>query len=236
MGSAARGKRATHGKVEREIRVLVAVRHHLRLVGTHPYAPRAMNFSQTKLDDNGPKRVMDFSVGINDNDRAPDQPGQTEASFPTRTCMTRKSATAATIKRASSQPPVSETEQQRFERILSRAHFKPLKTIFDNLGIAVPVMQGAIITTNSYQMFLGKLGYRVEVVKQLREQDCYPRLGPKGGVRAVVPLHDTTTYSTMITLVNFDTSLTTTQKSVDYYDEQLSEFKTQLMNRSGDAG
>ena len=134
------------------------------------------------------------------------------------------------------QPPVSETEQQRFERILSRDQFKPLKAVFDNLGIAVPVMQGAIITTNSYQMFLGKLGYRVVVVKQIHEQDCYTRLGPAGGIRAVVPLHDMATYSTLVTLVNFDSTLTTTPKSVDFYDHQLAEFKTQLMNRSGDAG
>jgi len=142
----------------------------------------------------------------------------------------------AAIASAANQPPVSETEQQRFERILSRDRFKPLKAVFDNLGMAVPVMQGAIITTNSYQMFLGKLGYRVVVVKQIHEQDCYSRLGPAGGIRAVLPVHDMATYSTLVTLVNYDATLTTTPKSVDYYDDQLAEFKTQLMNRSGNAG
>ncbi len=73
------------------------------------------------------------------------------------------------------------------------------------------------------------------MLKQIHEQDCYSRLGPAGGIRAVVPLHDTATYSTLVTLVNYDSTLTTTPKSVDYYDEQLAEFKTQLMNRSGDA-
>jgi hypothetical protein len=133
------------------------------------------------------------------------------------------------------QSPASETEQQRFDRVLSRAEFKPLKAVFDHLGMDSALMNAAIITTNSYQMFLSKLGYRVIVVPQIHEQDSYTRLGPKGGVRAVVPLHDTATYSTMVTLVNFDTSLTTTQKSVDYYDEQLAEFKTQLMSKSGNA-
>jgi hypothetical protein len=137
---------------------------------------------------------------------------------------------------AASQPPVSETEQQRFERILSRGQFKPLKAVFDNLGMAVLMMQGAIITTNSYQMFLGKLGYRVIVVPQIHEQDCYARLGPAGGIRAVLPVHDLATYSTLVTLVNLDSTLTTTPKSVDFYDHQLADFKTQLMNRSGDAG
>ena len=136
---------------------------------------------------------------------------------------------------AANPPAVSESEPQRFERILSRDQFKPLKAVFDNLGMAVPVMQAAIITTNSYQNFLGKLGYRVIVVKQIHEQDCYSRLGPKGGIRAVLPVHDLATYSTLVTLVNFDSTVTTTANSVDFYDNQLAEFKSQLMNRSGDA-
>lgn len=141
----------------------------------------------------------------------------------------------AVIATATDQPAVSETEQQRFERILSRDQFKPLKAVFDNLGMAVPVMQGAIITTNSYQMFLGKLGYRVILVPQIHEQDCYSRLGRAGGIRAVLPVHDTATYSTMVTLVNFDSTVTTTPNSIDFYDNQLAQFKVQLMNKSGDA-
>ena len=146
--------------------------------------------------------------------------------------MTKKSATATLVH----EPPASETEQQRFERILLRDQFKPLKAVFDNLGMAVPMMVGAIITTNSYLMFLSKLGYRVVVVKQIHEQDCYSRLGPAGGIRAVLPVHDMATYSTLVTLVNYDSTVTTTPKSVDFYDDQLAEFKTQLMNRSGNAG
>ena len=136
---------------------------------------------------------------------------------------------------AANPPAASETEPQRFARILLRPQFKPLKGVFDNLGIAVPLMLGAIITTNTYQMFLNKVGYRVVVVKQIHENDCYSRLGPKGGIRAVLPVHDIATYSTMVTLVNFDSTVTTTANSIDYYDDQLSEFKIQLMNRSGDA-
>ena len=153
--------------------------------------------------------------------------------FPTQNFMIKNPAATAPV---ASQPPVSETEQQRFERILSRDQFKPLKAVFDNLGMAVPVIREAIITTNSYQMFLGKLGYRLILVPQIHEQDCYSRLGPAGGIRAVLPVHDMATYSTLVTLVNFDSTLTTTPKSVDYYDDQLAEFKSQLMNRSGNAG
>lgn len=145
--------------------------------------------------------------------------------------MTKKPATAALVH----EPPVSETEQQRFERILLRERFKPLKAIFDHLGVAVPTIQAAIVTTNVYQMFLAKLGYRIVMVKQIHEQDCYSRLGPDGGIRAVLPVHDMATYSTLVTLVNYDSTITTTPKAVDYYDNQLAEFKTQLMNRSGNA-
>ena len=128
-----------------------------------------------------------------------------------------------------------ETDHQRFARILMRPQFKPLKDVLDNLGKDVPSLHGAIVATNCYQMFLGKVGYRIEVVKQIHENDCYARLGPKGGIRAVLPVHDTATYSTMVTLVNFNSSVTTTPNSVDYYDDQLAEFKTQLMSRSGNA-
>ncbi len=146
--------------------------------------------------------------------------------------MTKKPATAT----LPHEPPASETEPQRFERILLREQFKPLKAGFDHLNVTVPVMQAAIGTTNAYQMFLAKLGYRVIMVKQIHEQDCYSRLGPAGGIRAVLPVHDMATYSTLVTLVNYDSTVTTTPKAADFYDNQLTEFKTQLMNRSGNAG
>ena len=146
--------------------------------------------------------------------------------------MTKKPATSEP---ESGQTPVSETEPQRFDRVLARAEFKPLKAVIDHLGIDSAVMNAAIITTNSYQMFLGKLGYRVVLVKQIHENDCYARLGPQGGIRAVVPLHDTATYSTMVTVVNYDSTVSTTPKSVDFYDRELARFKTQLMSRSGNA-
>ena len=156
--------------------------------------------------------------------------------IPTQNFMIKSPAAVAPSPTDHSSVSDAENEQQRFERILSRDQFKPLKAVFDNLGISIPVMQGAIITTNSYQMFLGKVGYRVVVVKQIHEQDCYSRLGPAGGIRAVLPVHDMATYSTLVTLVNFDSTVTTTPKAVDYYDNLLTEFKTQLMNRSGNAG
>ena len=136
---------------------------------------------------------------------------------------------------AASLPPVEETEMQRFERILARDEFKPLKAVFNGLSREVSAMQGALLTTGSYRNFLDKLGYRLVVVKQIHEQDCYSRIGLAGGIRAVLPVHDIATYSTMVTLVNFDSTLSTTPNSVDFYDEQLAQFKVLLMNRAGDA-
>ena len=176
---------------------------------------------------------MDFLTAVSDNGCVPARRAGSRNRFRLKNLMIK---TPEAIAPATSQPVTSETEQQRFERVLLRPQFKPLKAVFDNLGIAVLVMQAAIITTNSYQMFLGKLGYRVIVVKQIHESDCYARLGPKGGIRAVLPVHDTATYSTLVTLVNFDATVTTTANSVDFYDAQLAEFKVQLMNRSGNAG
>jgi hypothetical protein len=148
--------------------------------------------------------------------------------------VSTKPITIAKPSPASSQ--VAETEPQRFDRILSLTEFRPLKAVLEHLGVDSAGLNAALITTNSYQMFLGKLGYRVSLVKQIHEQDCYSRLGPAGGIRAVVPLHDTATYSTLVTLVNYDSTVTTTPNAVDYYDEQLAEFKIQVMNRSGNAG
>ena len=135
-----------------------------------------------------------------------------------------------------SSPSAEETDAQRFARILSRSDFKPLKALTENLHTAVMVMHDAIVTTGTYRNFLDKLGYRLVVVKQIHEQDCYARIGPAGGIRAVLPVHDIATYSTMVTLVNLDSTVSTTPDSVDFYDELLARFKVLLMNKSGNAG
>jgi hypothetical protein len=140
----------------------------------------------------------------------------------------------STPSKAKEKIPAKELEAERFNRILARPEFKPLKAVFDHLDADVTAKAAAINTTNSYSLFLAKLGIRVVVVKQIHEQDCYTRLGPAGGIRAVLPVHDPATYSTMVTLVNYDSTLSTTVNSIDYYDDQLADFKTQLMNKSGD--
>jgi hypothetical protein len=132
-------------------------------------------------------------------------------------------------------PLIEETEAERFARILAHGDFKPLKALLDNLRAAVTVMQQAILTTGTYRNFLDKLGYRLVIVKQIHEQDCYSRIGAAGGIRAVLPVHDIATYSTMVTLVNLDSTVSTTSNSADFYDDQLARFKILLMNKSGDA-
>ena len=169
---------------------------------------------------------MDIRAAVNDNGRVPVWGRQ--RSRLTFMIMIKKST-------AANPPLAEETEIQRFQRILSREQFKPLKAVFDNLRSAVLAMQEAIVTTCSYRNFLDKLGYRLVLVKQIHEQDCYSRLGPAGGIRAVLPVHDIATYSTMVTLVNFDSTVSTTANSVDFYDNQLAQFKVLLMNKSGDA-
>jgi hypothetical protein len=177
---------------------------------------------------------MDFSSRINDNHHAPiNRPAP--SLVPYLNFMTKRPANGVSTKTTADASPAVESDSQRFDRVLARAEFKPLKAVIEQLRLESALMCAALITTNSYQMFLGKLGYRVEVVKQLHEQDCYTRLGPKGGVRAVVPLHDTATYSTMVTLVNLNRSVTTTSNSVDFYDRQLAAFKTQIMSKVGNA-
>jgi hypothetical protein len=173
------------------------------------------------------KTSMDIPVCMDDNNAfLPDKPEQ-ENRFPSKviTIMPQKPTVIRAV----------ETDAQRFIRILSRSDFKPLQALFDNLRVAVMVMQDAILTTGTYRNFLDKVGYRLVVVKQIHEQDCYARIGPAGGIRAVLPIHDIATYSTMVTLVNLDSTVSTTSNSVDFYDEQIARFKVLLMNKSGDA-
>ncbi len=174
---------------------------------------------------------MDFPLIMNDTGSVPAQRAGS-VDLPIQQFMINRLEAIAPAAPAAA---ADETELQRFERILSRAEFKPLKAVLENLDLAIQVMLAAIITTNSCRMFLGKLGYHVNLVKQIHEQEFYSRLGPDGGIRAVLPVHDIATHSTMVVLVNFDSTVTTTSNAVDFYDDQLAAFKILLMNKSGDA-
>jgi hypothetical protein len=139
-----------------------------------------------------------------------------------------KSTTAA--------PGAVETDQETIHpHSVAPPNSSRSRTCSTSLTWPCPSCAGRFSPPIPTRCFLAKIGYRVEVVKQIHENDCYARLGTKGGIRAVLPLHDIATYSTMVTLVNYNASLTTTANSVDYYDRQLAEFKTQLMGKSGNA-
>jgi hypothetical protein len=124
---------------------------------------------------------------------------------------------------------VSETRQQRFERILSLEPFKGLKAIFDSLSRDQAALCDGVHGTNSYEDLLARLGYRVTMTKQIHVADCYSRTGPAGGIKAVLPYFDIPTQSALPTLVNFDSTVTATPKSAAYFNGLLAELKRQLV-------
>ena len=121
-----------------------------------------------------------------------------------------------------------ETRQQRFKTVLSRERFQGLKAILDSLSRDVEVLCAGVSGTTSYEELLARLGYRITLTKQIHVQDCYSRMGPAGGIRAVLPYHDIPTQRSLPTLVNFDSTVTTTPKSAGFFNELLAELKAQL--------
>jgi hypothetical protein len=121
-----------------------------------------------------------------------------------------------------------ETRQQRFERILSQEPFKGLKAILDSVSRDREALCEGVNGTNSYEELLAKLGYRVTMTKQIHVADCYSRIGPAGGIKAVLPYFDIPTHSALPTLVNFDSTVTSTPKSAAFFNGMLAELKRQL--------
>lgn len=121
-----------------------------------------------------------------------------------------------------------ETAQQRFENVLSGERFKGLKAILDSLSANREALCDKVNSTNSYEELLTKLGYRVNLTKQIHVNDCYARVGPAGGIRAVLAYHDIPSHSSLPTLVHFDSSVTTTPKSSGFFNSCLMALKTQL--------
>jgi hypothetical protein len=111
---------------------------------------------------------------------------------------------------------------------LSREPFKGLKTILDTLSRDRDAIWAGVITTNSYEELVAKLGYRITIIKQIHVADCYSRTGKEGGIRAVLPYFDIPTQSALPTLVNYDSTITTTPKSTAFFNGMLTELKRQL--------
>src|SRR5712671_3866829 len=116
----------------------------------------------------------------------------------------------------------------RLESVLSREPFKGLKGILDSLGSDREALCEGVHKANSYEELLQGLGYRVTVTKQIHVADCYSRVGPAGGIKAVLPYHDIPTQSSLPTLVHFDSTVTTTPKSAGFFNEMLAALKGQL--------
>ena len=123
---------------------------------------------------------------------------------------------------------VVETREQRFERILCQEPFKGLKAILDSLSRDRAAVWDGVNGTNSFEELVARLGYRVTMTKQIHVADCYSRMGPAGGIRAVLPYFDIPTHSALPTLVNYDSTVTATPKSAAFFNGLLAELKRQL--------
>lgn len=121
-----------------------------------------------------------------------------------------------------------ETRRQNFERVLSREPFKGLKAILDSLSPDRESLCESVNGTKTFEELLARLGYRITLTRQIHVQDAYSRLGPAGGIKAVLSYHDIPTQSSLPTLVNFDSTVTTTPKSAAFFNAMLAAFKTQL--------
>ena len=121
-----------------------------------------------------------------------------------------------------------ETPQQTFERVLSREPFTGLRAILRSLSPDRETLREKVIGANSYEDLVTGLGYRITMTKQIHVQDSYSRVGPAGGIRAVLPYHDIPTQSSLPTLVNFDSTVTMTPKSSRFFNDMLTALKTQL--------
>jgi hypothetical protein len=126
----------------------------------------------------------------------------------------------------------NESSQQQFERALSREPLRGLKAILDSLAGDREAVWEAVRASHSYDEFLGRLGYRITLTKQIHVQDCYSRVGVAGGIKTVLPYYDIPTQSSLPTLINFDGTVTTTPKAATFFNKLLSEFKTQLADQT----
>ncbi len=125
-------------------------------------------------------------------------------------------------------PAGTSTRQQRFEPILSSARFEGLKAILERVSADREVLYTWIMATSSYEQLLARLGYKLVLIRQIHVQDSYSRVGPDGGIKAVLPYYDIPTQRSLPTLVNFDSTLTTTANAAAFFEGLLGELRKQL--------
>jgi hypothetical protein len=66
------------------------------------------------------------------------------------------------------------------------------------------------------------------LTNQIHVQDCYHRVSQTGGIKAVLPYYDIPTQSSLPTLVNLDSTITTTPKAAGFFNQMLVALKRQL--------
>lgn len=113
------------------------------------------------------------------------------------------------------------------ERVLALEPFTGLKTILENLSRNREKICDALNNANSYQDLLAKLGHPLTLTKQIHVQDAYTRLAPAGGIKAVLPYYDIPTHSSFPTLVNINSTVTTTADSVAFFNSLLTALRKQ---------
>ncbi len=116
---------------------------------------------------------------------------------------------------------------RQFEAVLSRERFKGLKAILDSLCSDCQGQYEAFRSATSYEDLLKRFGYRLALTKQIHVQDAFSRMGPTGGIRAVLPYHETSTQSSFPTLVNFDATVSATPKAAAFFDQLVSQLKAE---------
>jgi hypothetical protein len=126
----------------------------------------------------------------------------------------------------------AETLSQTFQRILSTEPFTGLKAILDQLSTDTEALFASVQAATSYDELLRRLGYKITLTNQIHVQDCYARVGPAGGIKAVLPYYHIPTQSSLPTLVNFDSTVTATYKSAGFFNELLAALKAQLRGQN----
>src|SRR5688572_13212267 len=114
--------------------------------------------------------------------------------------------------------PAAQAQPHDFLEIISREPFTGLKAILFSLGAEPDLLDEAIQSTRSYEELLQRVGYRIDITKQIHIQDCYSRVGSAGGIKAVLPYYDIPTGSSLPTLVNLDSTVTTTPKAAAFFN------------------
>jgi hypothetical protein len=116
---------------------------------------------------------------------------------------------------------------RQFENLQSRERFKGLKAILDGLTSDCDGQREAFNSATCFEDLLKRLGYRLVLIKQIHVQDAFSRVGRSGGIRAVLPCHDTSTQSSLPTLFNFDGTVSATPKSAAFFDELVPQLKAE---------